>query len=196
MLEFTTRQQEIIEQAIELIHEGGIQSVTMKNLSKRLGISEPAIYRHFKSKRAILLSMLEQFKQRSKDHLSRTLESEGTSIIRLKTVFLEHSGQFVTNPHMTAVVFSEEAFQDDSRFSETVFAVMSFAHDTIVDIIADAQKAGDIRTDIPREHLALIVLGALRLMVKRWRLSNYSFDLKQESGRVWASLQTLLVIEK
>ena len=196
MTEFTTRQQEIIEQAIKLIHQGGIQRVTMKNLSKRLGISEPAIYRHFESKRAILLSMLGQFKQRSKNHLIRALEMEGTNIARLETVFLEHSGQFVKNPHMTSVVFSEEAFQDDSGLSETVFAVMSFAHDTIADIIGEAQKVGEIRPDVPKEHLALIILGALRLMVKRWRLSNYAFDLEQESRRVWRSLQTLLICEK
>ena len=192
MPKFTARQQDIIEQAIKLIHEGGIQSVTMKNLSKRLGISEPAIYRHFDSKRAILISMLEQFKQRSKNHLLRALEMEGTSLARLELVFLEHSGQFAANPYMTAVVFSEEAFQDDALLSETVFAVMSFAHDTIAEILGEAQRAGDIRGDIPQEHFALIILGALRLMVKRWRLSNYSFELKEESRRVWNSLRILL----
>ena len=193
MTELTARQQEIIQAAIKLIHEGGIQHVTMKNLSKRLGISEPAIYRHFENKMAILLSMLEQFKQRSENHLSRARSLEGSALTKLESIFLEHTGQFAVNPHMTAVVFSEEAFQDDSRLSEKVFLVMNLAHDTIADIIADAQRGGDIRSDIPKEHLTLAILGALRLMVKRWRLSNYSFDLNLERVQVWNSLKMLLM---
>ena len=50
------------------------------------------------------------------------------------------------------------------------------------------QQAGDIRADVPKEHLALMLLGALRLLVKRWRLSKYAFDLRTESQRVWQSL--------
>ncbi|PID58923.1 hypothetical protein CSB45_02675 [candidate division KSB3 bacterium] len=192
MPELTARQQDIITQAIVLIHEGGIQRVTMKNLSKRLGISEPAIYRHFDSKRAILLTMLQQFRERSRQHLLQAAAAEVSGIARLEMIFLEHSGQFAKNPHMTGVVFSEEAFQDDTALSETVFSVMSFAHDSIVDIIATAQQKGEIRADVPKEYLAVVILGTLRLMVKRWRLSHYAFDLDQESRMAWMALKTLL----
>ncbi len=54
----TDRQQAIVDQAIEMISEGGIASMTMRKLSERLGITEPAIYRHFENKTAILTAML------------------------------------------------------------------------------------------------------------------------------------------
>ena len=193
MTEFTTRQQEIIEVAIHLIHQGGIQSVTMKNLANRLGISEPAIYRHFPSKMDILLSMLLQFKQRSEKHLRHALATGACGLEQLEIIFSEHSGQFAEKPHMTAVVFSEEAFQDDSQLAETIFSVMTLAHDTVIEILDHAQQNNEIRRDIPKEHLVLMILGALRFMVKRWRLSGYSFDLKQERLRVWESVSKLLV---
>ena len=53
----TERQQEIINVALKLINEKGIQGLTMKNLSKEIGISEPAIYRHFENKIEILLAI-------------------------------------------------------------------------------------------------------------------------------------------
>ena len=43
-----------MESALGLIAEKGIQGLTIKNLSKKIGISEPAIYRHFDSKSSIL----------------------------------------------------------------------------------------------------------------------------------------------
>ena len=46
---YTERQQEIINKSIEIIATKGIQGLTIKNLSKEIGVSEPAIYRHFEN---------------------------------------------------------------------------------------------------------------------------------------------------
>ena len=192
MTEFTERQKEIIETAIKLIDEGGIQNVTMKQIAARLGITEPAIYRHFASKADILLSMLEQFQFRSKGHLTKARSANISNLQKVETIFLEHSGQFLERPHMTSVVFSEEAFQDDARLADIIFSVMNAAREGMTEIIAAAQQAQEIRGDIPAEHLALMILGALRLLVKRWRLSKFGFDLHQESQAVWQSLKTLI----
>lgn len=192
MTEFTERQKEIIETAIKLIDEGGIQHLTMKQIAGRLGITEPAIYRHFASKSDILLSMLEQFKFRSKGHLTKARSADVSNLKKVETIFLEHAGQFSERPHMTAVVFSEEAFQDDQRLADIIFSVMNAAHEGLVEIIAAAQQTQEIRGDIPAEHFAIMILGALRLLVKRWRLSKYGFDLHQESQAVWQSLKTLM----
>ncbi len=192
MTEFTERQKEIIETAIKLIDDGGIQNVTMKQIANRLGITEPAIYRHFASKADILLSMLKQFEFRSKGHLSRARSADVSNLKKVETIFLEHAGQFMERPHMTAVVFSEEAFQDDERLADIIFSVMNAAHDGMTEIIDAAQQMGEIRSDIPATHLALTILGSLRLLVKRWRLSKYEFDLHQESQAVWQSLKTLM----
>ena len=59
----TERQKEIIKASLELITNKGIQGLTIKNLSKKIGVTEPAIYRHFESKTQILISMLEFFKK-------------------------------------------------------------------------------------------------------------------------------------
>jgi len=62
-MELSARQQQIIEASIGLIDRLGIQGFTIKNLSKEIGISEPAIYRHFESKVEILSTILESFRQ-------------------------------------------------------------------------------------------------------------------------------------
>ena len=61
MNNLTERQKEIVKTSIDIISDRGIQNLTIKNLSKKIGISEPAIYRHFKNKMEILLSVLSRF---------------------------------------------------------------------------------------------------------------------------------------
>ncbi len=192
MKDMTARQKEIVEVAIKLIAEGGIQKLTMSNIAKQIGISEPAIYRHFQNKMDILLAMLGQFRQRSEFHLKQAQFFESSGLILLETIFLKHTGEFAVHPHMAAVVFSEEAFRNDPQLAEEIFSIMTLAHDTIAGVVGRAQARGEIRHDIPKEHLALLILGTLRLLVKRWYLSHYTFDLQQESVRVWESLKALL----
>ncbi|MGD9706046.1 MAG: TetR family transcriptional regulator, partial [Candidatus Delongbacteria bacterium] len=43
MTELTERQKEILEKAIKIIAEEGIQNLTIKNLSKAVGVTEAAL---------------------------------------------------------------------------------------------------------------------------------------------------------
>jgi AcrR family transcriptional regulator len=75
----TERQVQIIEVAMKLIADKGIQGFTIKNLSKEIGVSKPAIYRHFKSKTDILINILNSFKEMS-EMMSEMLVNKTDSI--------------------------------------------------------------------------------------------------------------------
>ena len=192
MTDFTPRQKEIIETAMRLIAEKGIQKCTIKNVSQHIGISEPAIYRHFESKMDILLGILSYFKQSSKATLDRIRFSESTAIQQIESIFSEHVHQFTADPTMAAVIFSEEIFQNDRRLSEEVLSIMKLRQDTMIVLIEKGQKKEEIRSDIPKEQLALILMGALRLMVTKWRLSGFSFDLESAGSDLWDSIKKIL----
>jgi AcrR family transcriptional regulator len=192
MIHFTDRQKEIMDTVMRLISEKGIQEFTIKNVSKNIGISEPAIYRHFESKMDILLGILSSFKQSTKTTSDRIRSSEISAIQQIKSILLEHFQEFTANPSIAAVIFSEEIFQNDKRLSEEVFSIMQLSQDTMIALIEKGQKSGEIRSDISKESLSLIMMGALRLMVTKWRLSGFSFDLEKEGTELWDSIEKIL----
>ena len=51
---WTKRQNEIIDAALKLTAEGGIQNLTVKHLADTIGVTEPALYRHFRNKAEIV----------------------------------------------------------------------------------------------------------------------------------------------
>jgi AcrR family transcriptional regulator len=55
-----TRQDEILDRTIELIRESGMAGLTMKKVAERVGFTEPAIYRHFPNKQALLLGVADR----------------------------------------------------------------------------------------------------------------------------------------
>jgi AcrR family transcriptional regulator len=54
-----TRRQELIKVAGELFHELAFDAVTTEMIGARAGVTGPALYRHFPSKQALLIAVLE-----------------------------------------------------------------------------------------------------------------------------------------
>jgi AcrR family transcriptional regulator len=193
MKEFTDRQKEIINAAIQLIAEKGIQQLTIKNLSHKIGIVEGGIYRHFNSKIDILLSILVSFENRIGTMGDKfNADSGEDAVVKLQTIFNNTFKNFKTNPALAAVIFSEEIFQNDKKLSQKVFSIMQKNQAIIQDIILAGQQAGTIRPDISEKQLTLILTGSLRLLVTEWRLSEYAFDLTKEGEKLWISIDNIL----
>ncbi len=189
---FTKRQKDIIDVSIKIIAKNGIQHLTIKNISKSLGISEPAIYRHFESKLDILLAILLDFKIKMQNSIDHIQALGKTSVEQIEVMFFSHFREFVNNPALAAVIFSEEIFQNDKRLARQVKSIMKLSQDFITSLIQEGQQTHMVRDDIPHEQLSLIILGALRLIVTRWRLSDTAFDLEKEGHNLWKSIKKLI----
>lgn len=63
----------IVEKALELLNEVGLDEFTTRRLANRLGIQSPTLYWHFKSKRALLDAMAYAM---LKDHETRPVPSD------------------------------------------------------------------------------------------------------------------------
>jgi len=195
MADFTKRQKEIIEVSIELISKGGIQELTIKHISGEMGISEPAIYRHFESKLDILLAILTYFEDLTTYVSEKAFSMKNPAFERIETFFAGLMDEFSKNPSLTKVIFSEEIFQNDRRLSEKVLSIMKGHQRKIFEAVGEGQVNGQIRNEIPQKHVVIFIMGTFRLLVTRWRLSGFNFDLKQEGKELFSSMKKLIVKE-
>lgn len=195
MENLTKRQNEIIESSINLIAEAGIQNLTIKNLSKKIGITEPAIYRHYNCKMDILLGILAHFEENAQLMFKNIETANNSALEKIRTIFTKRCQEFANKPELAKVIFSEEIFQNDIQLTEKVASVMKLHQTNISKLVSEAQKAGEIRTDIPTDHLVLIIMGSLRLLVTKWRMSNFGFDIVNQAENQWQSIEKLIAKE-
>lgn len=188
----TPRQSEILSESIKLIANKGIQGFTIKNLANAIGITEPAIYRHFKNKQEILVELLSLFKENKESFMRNVQANSITPMKDLKTMFENRFRFFANNPAIASVIFSEELFRNDPLLSKMVFEIMKGNQKIILQIISAGQKSSDIKPNVAAEQLAFIITGAIRLIVTKWRLSEYSFDLEKEGKKLWKSIEILI----
>jgi AcrR family transcriptional regulator len=191
MTEFTERQQQIIDVSIQIIANRGIQKLTIKNISKEIGISEAAIYRHFDSKFHILMAILDSFENIAESVL-QNIDPEKSCLEQIETFVMDRYQRFSENPALSKVMFSEEVFQDDERLSQKIISIMHKHKEKIVTCVDIGQKKGEIRDDIPQKDMFRVIIGSMRLTTTQWHLSEHRFDLVEEGRLLWNSVKKMM----
>ena len=189
----TKRQKEIIVVALELISEKGIQGLTIKNLAKKIGITEPAIYRHYDNKIDILIAILNLMKSNTEQIFNKELSSDNKAIEKIEQLFTKQFASFSATPSLVSVVFSEEIFRNEPILIDKISGIINNNYKTLTTIITDGQKNGELRTDIEANHFSTIIMGSLRLFVKKWQFSEYSFNLPREGKKLFDSIKLLII---
>lgn len=173
------RQSEIINAAIRLIGAGGIQALTIKNLSSEIGVAESALYRHFKSRTEILETLLDSIKENVIVRYTQISQSKNGSLERIKDLINFQLDNFFTNPSYAIVILSDGLYKNEADLRNKIYEIMEFAKKTFIEIIEGGKKLGEIRKDIPSDQMAFVIMGSVRLMVNQWSLAEFDFDLKK-----------------
>jgi len=178
----TDRQKEIVDAALSLISGKGIQELTMKRLAEAVGISEPAIYRHFASKSDILAAVVEEAAVSRSVSLDEARSSGLGPEETLLAFFVNHAMLFTRRPAMTSVLFSEDVFRNDPVLLSRVEAIMQDTLATIKAEVAKGKRLGIFRGGLDAENGAFMLVGGFRLLVSTWQLGNHAFSLPDRTN--------------
>ena len=188
----TNRQKQIIQVSLDLIANSGIHGLTMKNISKKVGVTEPAIYRHFDSKSDILMGVISKVKEISGVDLFSLDDNALTTKELILKAFTTRAHRFTNNPSIAAVIFSEAIFENDSVLSGAISTIMEESHTKMVKIIKRGQRKSEIVDSIKADQLALMIIGAFRLLVTKWHMSKNSFDLNMRTKSMINAFEQLI----
>lgn len=195
MQEFTDRQIEIMEAATNRISKFGIQNLTIKTLAQDIGLSEPALYRHFKSKNEILYSLLEYFKIEMKIRIqSIPIKETATEADKLRAIFNSQLQTFVNKPAIVSVIFAESIFHYEENLSNKVSEIMDMMQNYVKNNIKQGQESGQYNKLMGASTLTTILIGGIRMTVLKWKLSGHKSDLINDGKAVLDGI--LKMIEK
>lgn len=188
----TQRGEQIVGAAIRLLSEGGIAALTTKNLARSVGVTEPALYRHFGSKLDILVAILDRLEANMDRLFEQSMTRDQAVLDQIQTVYQRMFSSFAAQPALASVVFCEEIFRHDRRLSERVARIMDTVEGHLLTLLRSKKGRQECRGDVPAKDLARVIMGSLRFLVTRWRLSEYAFDLQKEGAAFWKSLRLMI----
>ncbi len=120
------------------------------------------------------------------------INEKNKTIDSIRQMILGHTNRFIKNPSLTAIIFSEEIFKNNSILVKPVRAMMKMNQNKLKSMIEKGQATGDVRDDIKATQISLMVIGSFRFLVSRWHFMNYDFDLKTEVNEMLDAVETVL----
>jgi len=157
-MEIKPRQLEIIEATGKLLTTSGISGLTIKNLATEMNFTESAIYRHFRSKEEIILTLLQYLHgnviriiKEASGEQSGDFEKDFISLFRKLTLY------FKENPYYVVVVFSEGLLDERAQISKRIIRLMNTLTRQVESIIKEGQKQRKILSSLTPEQIASTV---------------------------------------
>lgn len=193
-MEIKERQLEIIKAAGEVLTESGLAGLTTKNLASKMGFAESALYRHFKGKEEIIVTMLQYLASDMDKRLTFCVQNENGPEEKIKAIFNNQFEFFEKHPHFLVAVFSEGLLEESKKINAAILQIMATKRKHLMPVIKQGQLEGVFETSAPAEDLLHIIMGSFRLHMLQWRMTDFAFNVKQKGNKLMASILTLIKV--
>ena len=140
--------EELLKQAVEIIHSDGIDALTLQVLATRLGTSRSAIYRHFSSKNELMQSVMRYgFELFDEKVAPIFLKKEESVISRLKNMGKEYINFALTHPNLYRMLFGEkfQEMREESYDIEDEDETNGFH--ALISLLMEGQELNQIRKE-------------------------------------------------
>lgn len=171
----------LILTTIEVIDELGIQGFSTKEVTRRLGVSEGTLFKHFKTKNELLIAVLDYYSQYDRD----IFESIRLKSLRPKEAMIYYVNSYVeyyeNYPAITAITQSYDILTCDTKLEDSIKNIIQDRSNFLRNLIEQAQNENEINSSIKSQMLVDIINGFRNEICLRWRLNKYNFSLKEET---------------
>lgn len=176
------RWNEILSIALEIIHRKGYYNLTIRNIADKIGISEAAIYRHFENKEEIISELCNLVFTKNKFWYEYTSSENPQKL--LQDIMLNQLKILKANPYLSAILFQEDIFTEYPKIKEKMNQYRNRNENILKDIITEGQKNYKISTKIKPSVFAILYMGSIRILVLKWRQSNFSYPMEEEAKQI------------
>ena len=146
----TTTREALVEAAAELLEEGGVAAVTLREVGRRAGVSHNAPYKHFADKEDLLASVVAR--DLTLRHAAGQRSRAGLSSIDLVRHLLRgYVRHALAHPQLFKLTFGPWRTAS-AELSEAATTSRS----AFVQAVADAQRDGDLPPGDPERLTALL----------------------------------------
>jgi len=166
----------ILECAMELFHNHGIDGVTMEAIADASGVSKRTLYSYYPAKEAIISAYWQSNVEEKSKLLPNLLIQYPDTHSRLTAVFLDAAAGFKSAPELAHIHFRYrfqkigDQKQSDMRSDFTRF---------LAEVIESGKAQGDIRDDVETSDLAMQLMLNFTATCLLWFADPNAFSLDQ-----------------
>jgi AcrR family transcriptional regulator len=153
------RQEQIKRAVLDIVAEDGLQNISTRNLAKRIGLSEGAIFRHFPSIRDIIKGIMEDVASDLIGPLRNIVLKPERAEDKLFKYLCQNVKYLKENRGITMLLFSEAAHLGDKELKDKLNQILAEQKQFIIKIVKDGISEGAWNKNTNPEDVAIIYMG-------------------------------------
>lgn len=161
------RKQEIESVALELAFKVGPANVTTGMIAAQMGLTQPAIYKHFPSKDDIWLGVSKHLSKQILQNVSQVQAAGVAPVETLRQLIIGHLQIVKEYPGLPEFMVTRNAVDGDLIFRNAILGAVGELRAALMTNVRAAIAAGDFRNDINAEDATTLIVGVIQGLVLR-----------------------------
>ena len=185
------RQAALVDAALRLAAQRSPADITTGDLAQAVGITQGAVFRHFSSKEAVWLAVLDW----TADTLMRRLQAAADAelaktdklapLAPLQAVFMAHVDFVVAHPGVPRVIFQELQHAGDTPLKARVHRLMQQYRALLVDLLQRAHQQQQLAANTDLQAAAVLFVGSVQGLVMQSLISGEVSAMAQQAPGVF-----------
>lgn len=187
--------EKILDAVFEISYEKGFHAMSMRDLSKKAGLSMGALYPYFKSKEELLAIIQRQGESMIRGVLEKFDSEHHAPMERLEAVIRAHI--FLSErsrPWFYFMFMEAKNLSPDER--KTILETESYTEKVIVDILETGEASGVFRKQNHLLTASIIKAMQQEWYLKRWKYTNRKISADDYADHVLGFVRSFCLTEK
>ena len=186
------RQAGLVDAALRLAAQRSPADITTSDLAQAVGITQGAVFRHFSSKEAVWLAVLDWTADTLMRRLQIAAEAELAKpdklapLAALKAVFMAHVDFVVAHPGVPRVIFQELQHAQDTALKARVRGLMQQYRTLLMGVLERAQEQRLLAPGSDLQAAVVLFVGSVQGLVMQSLISGEVRAMAQQAPAVFA----------
>ena len=195
------RQTGLVVAALQLAAQHSPANITTGDLAQAVGITQGAVFRHFESKEAIWLAVMDWVSSTLMEQLQAAaaapppspstsapleIQPQAPVLAALRAVFLAHVDFVITHPGVPRLIFQELQHAQDTALKGRVRALMQRYRLLVADLLQQAQEQQLLAPNTDLASAAVLFMGSVQGLLMQAMLSGQVHTMAAQAPGVFA----------
>ncbi len=173
------RKEEVFSAINQIIAEKGFSEVSTTEVAKKLGVTQPAIYKYFNSKDEMILYYLDYIEQQLKEILKKA-KSKDDIEDQLRTIYKEYLLFIEKTKIIPRIIFSDVIYLGSDKKLNRLKEILQNFEKHIKEIFKDGKQKG-LFSKYDEEALVKFFTGSILSQSLDWMINNMSYPLSSKA---------------
>lgn len=163
------RREQILDATLRLLARTSLDALTTRELAAELGMSQPALFRHFVSREALLVAVVAHARASLEQLAVGIVDGPGPAAAQLRALGEALLAHVERSPGLPRLLFSS-ASPAAGPVRDALRHVVGMQAALVAELCRQGQRDGDVAAAIDADHAATLFLGMIQGLVLRWEI--------------------------